>query len=43
MGPLAIATQKDSDAEFLDFIVEQLRTRNLVRAQHYKVQLYGNN
>jgi hypothetical protein len=43
MGPLAIACQCDSEEEFLDYIVEQLRTKNLVRSQHYTVQLYGNN
>jgi len=43
MGPLAMAYQGDSDESFLDFVVEQLRTKNLVRAQHYNVTLYGNN
>lgn len=44
MGPLAMAYQGYSDEQFLDFVVEQLRTKNLVRAQHYNVTLYdGNN
>ena len=43
MGPLAMAYQGDSDESFLNFVVEQLRTKNLVRAQHYNVTLYGNN
>jgi hypothetical protein len=43
MGPLAMACQRYSDEEFLDFVVEQLRTKNLVRAQHYNVTLYENN
>ena len=40
--PLVIAKDGCTEQEFLDYIVEELRTRNLIRSEHYKIRLYEN-
>ena len=42
-GPLVIANQCETDDEFLCFVEKELRTRNLIRSEHYKIQLHANN
>ena len=42
-APLVIAGEFKTDDEFLLFICEELRTRNLIRSEHYKIKLYGDN
>lgn len=37
MSPTGIFHQADSDQEFLDFIYEELRVRNYMRLEFYKV------
>lgn len=42
-APLVIAGEFKTDDEFLLFICEEIRSRNLIRSEHYKIQLYGDN
>ena len=41
--PLVIAGEFETDDEFLLFVCEELRSRNLIRSERYKIQLHGNN
>lgn len=42
-APLTIATQCKTDEEFLCFVKKQLQKKNLIRSEHYKIKLDGNN
>ena len=42
-APLVIAGEFKTDDEFLLYMCEEIRSRNLIRSEHYKIQLYEDN
>ena len=42
-APLCMAVQCDTDEEFLQYVEKELKTRNLIRSEFYKIELHGNN
>ena len=41
--PLVIMGQCESDQDFLKLVEKEIKERNLVRSEHYKIQLHANN
>lgn len=42
-APLCMAFQCDTDEEFLSKLEQELKSRNLIRSEFYKIELHGNN
>lgn len=42
-APLCMAFQCDTDDEFLRLVEQELKIRNLIRSDFYKIELHGNN
>lgn len=42
LAPLCIACQCDTDEEFLQYVEDELKRRNLIRSDFYKIELHGN-
>ena len=42
-APLCMAFQCDTDEEFLSYVEQELKDRNLIRSDFYKIELHGNN
>lgn len=42
-APLCMAFQCNNDEEFLAKVEQELKSRNLIRSEFYKIELHGNN
>ena len=40
LAPMCIAKQCDTDEEFLQYIEDELKRRNLIRSDFYKIELH---